>query len=105
MKCLKYHGGMSMEEKKENHEKFVSDEIKLIVATISFGMGIDKPDVRNVIVYGCPSNIETYYQEIGRAGRDGIDSHVRLYYESRDFVTNRFFINQSRMKKKKISSK
>ena len=91
--CLKYHGGMSIDDKNNNYELFVNDEIKTIVATISFGMGIDKPDIRNVINYGCPTNIETYYQEIGRAGRDGLESKARLFYSDSDFHTSIFFIS------------
>ena len=99
--CAKYHGGMKPAEKEKNHNDFVSDKVKTIVATISFGMGIDKPDVRNVIVYGCPSNIETYYQEIGRAGRDGMESYVKLFYSDRDFATSRYFINQMKSKEER----
>jgi len=94
IKCLKYHGGMSVSEKNKNHNLFVNDEIKVIVATVAFGMGIDKPDIRNIINYGCPSDIETYYQEIGRAGRDGIESNVTLFYNSQDFCISSFLLSK-----------
>lgn len=99
--CLKYHGGMSPKNKNKNHNLFVKDEVKVIVATISFGMGIDKPDIRNIIIYGCPKNIETYYQEIGRAGRDGEESYVKLLYNDSDFHTSMFFINNVTNEKEK----
>ena len=67
-----YHGGMTKNQKDESYRKFINDELLVIVATISFGMGIDKADIRHVINYGMPSDIETYYQEIGSAGRDGV---------------------------------
>ena len=92
--AVKYHGGMSQQEKNKNHELFVNDDINIIVATISFGMGIDKPNIRTIINYGCPNNIETYYQEIGRAGRDGIDSEVILFYSDSDFNTSLYFISK-----------
>jgi ATP-dependent DNA helicase RecQ len=90
-----YHGGMEKAEKNKSHELFMSDKIKVIVATISFGMGIDKSDIRHVINYGVPANIESYYQEIGRAGRDGIDSRATIYYKDSDFSTTSFLISQS----------
>lgn len=91
---VKYHAGMSIQDKEYSHNMFINDKVKVIVATICFGMGIDKPDIRDVIVYGCPTNIETYYQEIGRAGRDGVDSYTKLFYDEADFVTARYFIDQ-----------
>lgn len=89
-----YHGGMSAESKKNTHNSFVNDEISVIVATICFGMGIDKPDIRKVINYGSPANLETYYQEIGRAGRDGMPSKVVMFYKDADYSTNKFLISK-----------
>jgi ATP-dependent DNA helicase RecQ len=89
-----YHGGMSPEKKKHTHNLFVNDTISVIVATICFGMGIDKPDIRKVINYGSPSNLETYYQEIGRAGRDGMPSKVIMFYKDADYSTNKFLISK-----------
>ena len=89
-----YHAGLSKEERCEIQEQFMNDEYPCITATIAFGMGINKTDVRTVIHYGCPQNIESYYQEIGRAGRDGNNSDCYLFYKQKDFIIQQRFINE-----------
>jgi len=71
IKTVKYHAGMDNQARRQAHFDFISDKAQVIVGTIAFGMGIDKPDVRLVIHYGCPKTLEAYYQQTGRAGRDG----------------------------------
>ncbi|KAL1462548.1 hypothetical protein WDU94_014376 [Cyamophila willieti] len=83
-----YHSDISLKQRKEIHELFVKDVIKVVVATCAFGMGIDKPDVRCVIHYGAPKDLSAYYQEIGRAGRDGLSSVCYTFYKSADFSKN-----------------
>ncbi len=94
IKTAFYHGGMNKKEKMLSHEKFIKSEINVIVATISFGMGIDKSDIRHVINYGVPSDIETYYQEIGRGGRDGLQSKATIFYDDGDFNTIGYLIEK-----------
>jgi RecQ family ATP-dependent DNA helicase len=96
-----YHAGLSTESKHKTHDLFTKDKIDVVVATICFGMGIDKPDIRKVVNYGSPCNIETYYQEIGRAGRDGMPSKVVMFHSDVDYGTNSFLLSKSNTKEHK----
>ncbi|KAM0834445.1 hypothetical protein ACQ4PT_063596 [Festuca glaucescens] len=90
-----YHGKMGSKAREESHRSFVRDEVLVMVATIAFGMGIDKPDVRCVIHYGCPKSLESYYQESGRCGRDGLPSFCWLYYQRSDFAKADFYCSEA----------
>jgi len=91
---LPYHAGLADVERKRNQELFIRDDVQIIVATIAFGMGINKPNVRFVIHYDLPKNIESYYQEIGRSGRDGLRADCLLLFNYGDQQKIRYFIDQ-----------
>ena len=92
--ALPYHAGLSAEERETNQTRFIRDDVQIIVATIAFGMGINKPDVRFVIHYDLPRNLESYYQEAGRAGRDGEDAKCTILFGWGDVHTVKYLIGQ-----------
>ena len=94
VRALPYHAGMDSESRRTNQERFIRDDVDVIVATIAFGMGIDKPDVRFVLHRDLPKSLESYYQEIGRAGRDSLASECLMLHGPADIANIQYFIRE-----------
>ena len=99
----KYHGGMTKEEREKNQNLFLNDDVEIMVATNAFGMGINKSNIRYVIHANIPADLESYYQEAGRAGRDGGKSEAILIYNEKDRDIQRFLMEKN-LKVEKIKT-
>jgi ATP-dependent DNA helicase RecQ len=99
-----YHAGLSDAERKKNQELFIRDDVQIMVATIAFGMGINKPNIRFIVHYDLPKNIESYYQQIGRAGRDGLRAHCLLLFSYGDIKKIKFFIDQKAGQEQRVAN-
>lgn len=96
-RAVGYHAGLDSKLRNAIHDAFVANQIQLLVATLSFGMGIDKTNIRHVVHYGAPKSLETYYQQIGRAGRDGLPAACTMLWNKQDFIIQKLLMDDSEM--------
>jgi ATP-dependent DNA helicase RecQ len=104
IKSVAYHAGLDSKLRAERQDLFMNEEVQVIVATIAFGMGIDKPDIRYVIHYNIPKSIENYYQETGRAGRDGLEGICVLYYSHKDVQKLEHFMKDKPLSEREVGA-
>jgi ATP-dependent DNA helicase RecQ len=104
IKAVAYHAGLDSKLRAERQDLFLNEDVQVIVATIAFGMGIDKPDIRFVIHFNIPKSIENYYQETGRAGRDGMEGNCLLYYSHKDVSKLEHFLRDKPLSEREVSA-
>ena len=104
IKAVAYHAGLDQKLRADRQDQFLNEDVQVIVATIAFGMGIDKPDIRYVIHYNIPKSIENYYQETGRAGRDGLEGNCILYYSHKDVSKLEHFLRDKPLSEREVGT-
>ena len=104
IKAVAYHAGLDQKLRADRQDQFLNEDVQVIVATIAFGMGIDKPDIRYVIHYNIPKSIENYYQETGRAGRDGLEGNCILYYSHTDVTKLEHFLRDKPLSEREVGA-
>jgi len=104
IKAVAYHAGLDQKLRADRQDQFLNEDVQVIVATIAFGMGIDKPDIRFVIHYNIPKSIENYYQETGRAGRDGLEGNCILYYSHADVSKLEHFLRDKPLSEREVGA-
>ena len=104
IKAVAYHAGLDQKLRADRQDQFLNEDVQVIVATIAFGMGIDKPDIRFVIHYNIPKSIENYYQETGRAGRDGLEGNCILYYSQKDISKLEHFLRDKPLSEREVGA-